>query len=153
MKQILKKGMILLSVLHIFLWCVLFLDLVVDLVLYEPNPGDDIFGSAFDYRIFLMLSVFIGCAILTATLLFFSLRYALFPSRDETRSIRTANLCFSSIATGVLYLFLFLLFVINKDWVFIPTLILALIWFLCVIFCGSLLVVLSEKKNSGGEGS
>ncbi len=134
-----KKGITIASVVHLILWVIFLPISVVEKFKFINNPPEmeklEFAMSKGAYNVFIITAV---AGIITATVLFLSLRAVFHCTDVKLKRKRISALCFSALATISFYLFVMgLLNILKSD----VLLILPIVWLLCELCCGALLII------------
>jgi hypothetical protein len=143
-----KKGITIASVVHLILWVIFLPVSVVEKFKFinsTPPPEWNSLDFAIAKGISNMFIITAVAGIITATILFLSLR-AVFRCMDvKLKRKRISALCFSTIATISFYLFVMgVLNILNSD----VLLLLPIVWLLCELCCGALLIISKLLQTS-----
>lgn len=142
------------ALVHLVLWGVLLVVSAIDLLAvlcFPPMDTDMPLGYHLEKGILFLVTIVALVGVINGLLLFFSVRGAVASRSDGSRGKSTAALCLSLAATVAYYAFFILLFVVNKDWIQPYLLILALVWLVCAVCGGVLLVTPSYERRLQNE--
>ena len=139
-----KKLPLVVAALHVFLWVAFLIISIVESVTFITPENTEPLSLFLTTAIYNTFIIFSTVGIINALILFFSMKVFL-KNRGEKQGLesRTAFFC-SVFATMFFYLFVVLIFAINKDFL----LIFPLLWLVCELCCIVLLIVMFFKRNS-----
>lgn len=139
-----RKWFVIAALVHLILLGILFLLIVAGVIIYVLTEPMEFLIAAF-LRGFLIMG---GLAFCNGLLLFLAVRRVCRYAAHEKKTPGVVALCCSAAATLSYYASVFLMFAINKDWLAPYLMVLALLWLLCTIVGGVMLLVSAKKKPS-----
>lgn len=145
-----RNGFVIVSAVHLVLWGILLTVSAIDLLAvlcFPPMDTDMPLGYHLEKGIGVLVTIVATVGLLNGLLLFFSVRGAVTSRLREKRGKSVTALCLSLAAMAVYYAFFILLFGVNKDWIQPYLLILALVWLVCAVCGGVLLVTPSCERG------
>ena len=148
-----RKGITVVLVAYVILWGVLLLVAVVDAVafLYAPMDTDIPLGYLLEKAFRISGIVVAAIGMVNGLQLLFSVRCVCRPASAQAKAQGKVALCLSAAATGLFYALLVLLFGINKDELFAVYLALALLWLVCTVAGGVVLLIPQKKKSTADD--
>ncbi|MBE6947796.1 MAG: hypothetical protein E7454_06070 [Ruminococcaceae bacterium] len=136
-----KRIVFIASLVHLILWGILLLVSVIEQQTFYA-PEMEPLAFAMKKGILTVFSIISAVGIITAAVLFLSLCAISSQRNTRCKGRRITALCFSATATILFYSTIVLLFTIDKDILFI----LPIMWLLCELCCGILLVCSVKKE-------
>lgn len=135
------KGFVVVALIHFVLWSLLFLycmtGLIYGVLAAVGNPLED--AIAFG------LTLVVGMGFVNSVLLFFSVRGVCRSASVEKRPLQKTALGFSVTAMVSFYVFIILLFGVNRDELSGVYISLAFLWLACTVIGGVLLYISAKK--------
>lgn len=139
-----------LSVMHIFLWVTALVLVIVEGASYD-GTGEEPLGYVLSIGIYLIGFVFASLGILSSSMLSLSLFQFLKVSKGSRQLLHIGTLIACIADNLLLYLSFYLLFFVNRDWIWPFLLCWVVLTFVCVILSYTLLFCNDEQKMDIAE--
>ena len=130
--NLIKNILKILSVIHIFLWIAALVAVIIESISYTGIDEEPL-GSALSMGIYLIGFVFASLGILSSGMLSLSLFQFLKLPKNSRQPLHIGTLIACIVDNLLLYLSVYLLFIINKDWIWPVLLCWVVLTFVCAI--------------------
>lgn len=142
-----RKGLVVATLVHSIVWSVVFLFFVFGTICNVATQSVNSLDMAISY----MFIIIVGVGVLNSLQLLFSVRRVCRPASAQAKAQGKVALCLSAAASGSFYVLIILLFGVNKDELFAVYLALALLWLVCTVAGGVVLLIPQKKKSTADD--
>ncbi len=148
--KVFKNILKILTVVHTVLWIAALVVVIIESISYT-GVGEEPLGSALSMGIYLIGFVFASLGILSSGTLSLSLfQFLKFP-KGSRQALHIGTLIACIVDNLLLYLSVYLLFIINKDWIWPVLLCWVVLTFVCVVLAVSQLFCVRDQETDAEE--